>query len=326
VTIEIVPDQNSEVLRLQSGQSDMSVTEIRLSDYAPLKQLADAGKIKLIEVGDAYDADSFWINLKPGAFGSDRRAAWLQRDELRRAISMAVDRQAFLNTVYFGAGVRMFGPVSPANKKWYAPEVPHTPYDPAGAKALLATIGLADRNGDGLLEDAHGQPARFTLITQKGRTDRERATQVIRDELKKIGLSVDVVPLDFGAVVERIYSGQYEAIYLGAPATDPDPAGNLDLWLSAGSQHFWNPGQKTPATEWERRIDDLMAKQVATTDEAERRRLFAEVQKVFAEHQPAVYFAAPRIYMATSAHVVNATPALLPPQILWAADTIAIVH
>ena len=63
--------------------------------------------------------------------------------------------------------------------------------------------------------------------------------------------------------------------------------------------------QKTPATDWERRIDELMAKQIATPDDNERKRLFDEVQRVFVEHEPVVYFAAPRVYVAVSSRVTN---------------------
>ena len=59
---------------------------------------------------------------------------------------------------------------------------------------------------------------------------------------------------------------------------------------------------------------------------AKRRRLFTEVQKIFADHLPAIYFVAPRVYVATSSRVTNLTPSLIPPQLLWAADTIAVVH
>ena len=99
---------------------------------------------------------------------------------------------------------------------------------------------------------------------------------------------------------------------------------NLDFWLSSGSAHFWNIGQKTPATDWERRIDELMTRQVSATDETARRRLFIEAQTIFAEHQPAIYFVAPRVYVATSERVVNVMPSLIPPQLLWAAETIAV--
>jgi peptide/nickel transport system substrate-binding protein len=327
ITIQIVPDQDAELLRLEAGQSDMTSSEMRPSDYAPLKRDAAANRIRLIDLGDGYDMDTFWINLNPGAFADDPRASWIQKDELRHAISMAVNRELFVNTVYFGAGVQAFGPIAPANTKWYSPEVPHAPYDPARAKQLLASIGLVDRNGDGVLEDARNNPARFTLVTQKGRTDRERAAAVIRDELKKIGLVVDVVPLDFGKMMEMVMgTGKYESVYFGPGATDIDPSVSQDFWLSTGGAHFWHPGQTRPATDWERRIDDLMARQVASFDDSERTRLFTDVQKIFAEHEPAIYFAAPRVFLATSSRVGGYTPSLIPPQLLWSADTIAVVR
>jgi len=326
ITVEYVPEQDAEVVRLRSGETDMSVTELRPADYAPLKRDADAGKIKFTDLGLSYDADFLLINLKPNAFGADPRAAWLQKEELRRAISMAVDRDAFVNTVFFGAGVPVFQPITPANRKWFASDVPRPPYDPAGAKRLLASIGLTDRNGDGVLEDANNKPARFTLLTQKGRSERERATVVIRDELRKLGLLVDTVYLEYGEVMTRLLSSQFEALYFGFTFSDTDPASNADMWLSSSASHFWNPSQAKPATEWEARIDELMARQIASQDEAERRRVFAEVQKIFVEHQPLVYFGAPRIFVATSARVVHATPAPITPQLLWAADTIAVVH
>jgi peptide/nickel transport system substrate-binding protein len=90
--------------------------------------------------------------------------------------------------------------------------------------------------------------------------------------------------------------------------------------------HLWNMMQKTPATEWERRIDELMARQIASPDEPERKRLFDQVQKSFGEHLPVIYFVAPRVYVAASARVTNLTPALPRPQLLWAADTIAVTH
>ena len=65
-----------------------------------------------------------------------------------------------------------------------------------------------------------------------------------------------------------------------------------------------------------------MLAQLATPDEAERKRLFDEVQEIFAEYVPALYFAAPRVVIATSPRVANARPALLEPMMLWNADTL----
>jgi peptide/nickel transport system substrate-binding protein len=327
LTVEIVTDQTAELLRLEAGQIDATSSEIATSFYAPLKRAADAGRVRLHDVGVGLNAESLWFNLKPGAFAGDPRAAWLQRDELRQAISLAVDRRIIVDTVYLGAAVPVYGPITPANKLWYSPALPETPHDPDAARQTLAAIGLSDRDGDGLLEDAAGRPARFSLLTQKGRQDLERACAVIRDEMRKVGVVVDVVPLEFSALVDRFANtGQFEAVYFSAYMTDTDPALQPDFWFSFGSAHLWNMAQKTPATDWERRIDTLMARQIASPDERERKRLFDEIQALFAAHAPVVYFAAPRVYVATSSRVTNLTPALLRPQALWSPDTLAVTE
>jgi peptide/nickel transport system substrate-binding protein len=325
VTVEIIPDQSAEQLRLEAGQIDMMSTEIAPEAYAPLKRAADAGRVRLLDLGPSLNANSLWFNLKPGAFAGDPRAAWLQRDELRQAISLAVDRKLFADTVYLGAAVPVFGNITPANKKWYWAGLPQTPHDPEAAKRKLAAIGLTDRNGDGMLEDARNRPAQFTLLTQKGRADLERAGAVIRDEMKKVGVVVDVVGLEVSALIDRFAnSGKYDAVYFSPFATDTDPALNPDFWFSFGSAHLWNMAQKAPATEWEKRIDELMAKQIASPDESERKKLFDEVQQLFAEHEPVVYFVAPRVYVAVSSRVANLTPAVSRPQTLWAPDRLAV--
>ena len=313
IIVRIVPDQNAELLALEAGELDMTTSEVRPEDYAPLKRAAEQGRIKLLDLGVGYGADSLWFNLRPGAFAKDPRAAWIQRDELRQAIAMAVDRKLFADTVYLGAGVPVYGPITPANKKWFSPDVPQPAHDPGKAKQLIASI-------------SGGEPVRFTLLTQKGRSALERGAAVIRDELKKIGVVVDVVPLDGGALVQRIVDPNptYDAVYFNLTATDTDPAINPDFWLSSGQFHAWNIAQKTPATDWERRIDELYAKHAASADQAERVRLFTEIQKIFAEHQPMLYFVAPRVFVASSSRVTNVQPGLIRPQLLWAPEVVAV--
>ena len=205
--------------------------------------------------------------------------------------------------------------------------VPAPAYDPARAKTLLASIGLTDRDGDGRLEDARGGPVRFTLLTQKGQTGLERGAAFVRDALAPLGVVVDVVALERNAVIQTFLSGTgYDAVYFHIGTTDTDPAVNPDFWLSAGTAHVWNLQQPTPATPWEAQIDALMRRQMAAGDLAERKRLFDEVQTIFAAHAPVVYFAAPTVFAAVSTRVINLTPAVMRPQLLWSPDTLAVVH
>ena len=90
-------------------------------------------------------------------------------------------------------------------------------------------------------------------------------------------MTVDVVPLEFGALIDRVSEMDFDVVYLGFRASDTDPGSNLDLWLSGSAFHAWNPSQPAPATVWEARIDALMTAQMATADAVQRKRLFNEV-------------------------------------------------
>jgi peptide/nickel transport system substrate-binding protein len=323
LTVEIVPDQNAEALRLESAAIDlMSNADIKPDDYARFKRLADQGRLRLLDAGVGLDPSVLWFNLKPGP-GPDRKP-WLRRSEFRQALSYAVDRDAIANSVYLGAAVPVWSPVTPRFGPWYSTDVPTYPHDPARARRLLAAAGLTDKNGDGQLEDAAGTPVRFSVLVQKDATIRERTISLLQEQLRALGITLDVVGLDLGSIGQRWASADYDSIFHGFQVSATDPAMTLDFWLSSGSNHFWNPDQPKPATPWEARIDELMRQQSASTDLAERQRLFVEVQRIFAEHEPALYFVAPKVTIALAPRVLNATPAPQVPQLLWSADTLAV--
>lgn len=322
ITLLIVPDQNAEMLKLESGEADLLSSEARPEDIAALRRAADARRLQAVEAGVGLDPDFLWFNLRPGAVKPAR--AWLQAPELREAISLAVDRQAFVDVVYLGAGVPIAGPITPGNLKWFDASRPLPPHDPARAAQLLEGLGLTDRNGDGIREARDGQPAQFALLTQKGNAVRERGAAFLQRELAKIGLRADLVTFDAGTVIGRVTAGDYEAAWFGVVASDTDPGTQLDFWTSRGAFHLWNPNQTAPATPWEQRIDTLAQEFVGTTDETARRRAFAAMLDEFDAARPVLYFGAPIVVVPMSARVTRARPALLQPSVLWDAERLQV--
>lgn len=324
LTVLIVSDQNTETLRMQNGDADLMVNgDIRPEDYASFRRLSDQGRMRLIPAGIGLDPSQLWFNLSPARAG-DPRNPWMRQKAFRHAISCAVDRQAIVNGVYLGEAVPIYGPVTPGNRTWHAPPAAPCAHDPARARELLASVGLSDRNGDGMLEDAAGSPARFSILTQSGHTIRERTAAMIQEQLRQVGLTVDVVGMDPGGLGQRWQQGDYDSIYFGVQNSQTDPALTPQFWLSGGVFHFWNPRQPAPATDWERQIDERMDRHAAAFDPAERQRLFAEVQRLFDEEMPALYFAAPKVTLAVSSRVHNEQPAPQIPQLLWTPDTLAV--
>ena len=323
IDLQFLPDQNAEVLRLQAGDVDLISNQVRFEDLASLKTLESQGRVALHDAGVSIAPDMMWFNLDPAA-KTARTRPWLQRDEFRHAISAAVDRQALVDTVFLGEAVLIGGPITPGHRGWFVPELLRPAFNPEAATRLLSSIDLSDRNGDGLLDDSQGQTARFSLLTQKGHTVRERSAAMVQEHLRRIGLQVDVVPLEVRSMIEAWGKGEYDAIYFAIEFDSFDPARHLDFWLSSGAFHFWHPRQTAPATAWEGRIDELMKQQAATLDEPERRRLFTDAQRVLAEHEPVLYFAAPKVILATNARVRGVTPSVLAPNLLWNAERMSV--
>jgi peptide/nickel transport system substrate-binding protein len=324
LVLEIVPDQNAELLRLQSGDIDLTQSELRAEDYVAARRAEEQGQLKILELGVGTDADAFWFCLKPEVKGDDPRFAFVQRPEFRQAISHAVDRELFADDVFLSAAVPIWGPITPGNRPWFWPDVPRYRPDLDASRKLLASIGLEDRNGNGVVEDLRGTEARFTVVTQRGIGFYERGTAFLRESAARVGIALDIAPLENSALIERLLACNYDAIYYRPLATDLDPAGNPDFWLSSGGAHLWNMNQRAPMTDWERRIDTLMLEQAATTDPDRRIELFRDVQRIFAENLPVLYFAAPRLYYAHSARVAGIEPSVLRPPALWNADMISV--
>ena len=318
----VLASQAAEALKLQSGEIDlMTNADFRPEDYSAFKRAADDGRLRLIDNGVGLDPNLLWFNLT-SAKTADPKSRWFNNKAFRQAISCAVDRQAIVNTVYLGEAIPIYGPVTPANRTWFADVRPACEHDLAKARTLFASAGLADRNHDGTLEDATGKPVRFSMLTQADHI-RARVAAVIQEQLRQIGVGVDIVPLDVGALFKRYSEGQYDSIYFGIQASATDPALNDGFWRSSGVWHFWNPNQKAPATDWERRMEDLMTKSATAPDLGERVRLFTEVQKIFVDEMPAIYFVTPKVTLAVSSRVRNPQPAPQLPQLLWSADTLA---
>lgn len=321
LVLEILPEAGTELLRMGAGQLDLMQQQLPAADVATARDLERKGVVTVQEAGVALDSDTLFFNLRPAAWAKDPRRAWLPTDAFRQALSHAVDREAYANAVYLGAAVPVHGPITPGNKAWFWPDLPRYRPDQAKARELLTGLGLQNRDDDPWLEDAAGAEARFTLLTFKSI---ERGALVLKERFEAVGVAVDVVPLENGALIERMLAGNFEAIFFNYTSSDTDPAMQADFWLSSGSGHFWNLSEPTPATPWEAEIDGLMTRQVMSLDPAERTRLFREVQRVFSEHLPALYFAAPRVYTAVGTRVRNLTPGVVPPQLLWSADTLAL--
>lgn len=323
IDMSIVPEANTEMLRLQGGESDVITNFATAEDLASLRQAEAAGRVQLADAGPSVDVWTLWFDLRPAAPSAKDRP-WLQAPEFRRALSHAINRQAIVDTVYLGQAVPVYGPVSPGHGPWYQPDLPPIVYDLTRARTLLSSIGLTDRDGDGTLDDSANRPVRFSIITRSGVPHRERTVAMIQEQLRPLGIGVDVTALPANDIVQRFTSGNFDAIYFGALSSTREPSSGF--WLSSGPFHFWHPGQAAPATAWEARIDQLFQQQAGTTDQAARVKLMAEAQQLLADNLPAIWLVAPRQIVPVSSRLRGVTPQIFFPPVLWNAERISLAN
>lgn len=135
---------------------------------------------------------------------------WNQRREMfkdarvRRALTMAVDREAIVQAVRRGYGQLGNTTIPPIFWNHDPQSGAELKYDTLGARRLLAEAGWEDRNRDGVIENAQGVPFRFTLITNLGNTERKDITEIVQAHLRKVGIDVRPRIMEWGSMLETI--------------------------------------------------------------------------------------------------------------------------
>lgn len=250
-------------------------------------------------------------NFKP--FVDPAKMAIFSNPEFRIACSEATDRQTMINTLLFGQGTALYGPESPSNKVWTNPNIPTFPYNPESAKKRLDKLGLIDRNGDGIREDAQGRPIRFTIVTNRENNIREKVAQQLKENLGAIGLGVSVQVLQFNNLLTRITTTfDFDCCLLGiATGVPPHPAMAGNGWLSSGRMHAWYPSQKAPATDWEEKLDTLYTSMKRTFDQKEQQKIYFEMQDIYARQQPTISLFTSNVFVAAKNKIGNLKPSVL---------------
>jgi peptide/nickel transport system substrate-binding protein len=225
--------------------------------------------------------------------------------------------------VFSGRATPAAGPVSPANSFWRDPRLPESRYDPVGARALLAEAGFA-WDAEGRMRDGGGREVRFTVLTNAGNESHARLGAFIQEDLAKIGVHASTSVVEGSSLFARITGTfDYEACLLGITQTDPDPSAEMGLWLSRAPLHLWNPGQETPQTDWEARVDELMESQMEALDPTARRARFFEVQRIIYDQLPVLDLVVPHGLLGAARRVGNLSPTPLA-HALWNAEEISV--
>jgi len=277
VTVRFLLNDGARTAALLAGDVDL-IEQIPTSDLARLRRdprlvVTEIPSLRTVFVSPDYSrtganplvTDNAGTPLPENPFRDVR---------VRRALSMAINRDALVERVMEVAG-EATAQWLPRGAFGYNPDVKPMPFDPEGAKRLLAEAGFPDG-------------FRMTLATPNDRWPNDaRLAQAVAQMWTRIGVRTQVDAMPFTAFVPR-RSRQEHAIQIGAWGSSTGEASNYLLSIVATHDRQKLTGPSNMTRHSDPRIDELLARGAATMDDEAREAIWREAVAYYAEQVPMI--------------------------------------
>ncbi|SDK40042.1 ABC transporter substrate-binding protein [Aliiruegeria lutimaris] len=220
--------------------------------------------------------------LNVGYLAYNAQVAPFDNPKVRKALNMAIDKNAIIDVVFQGAGVVAKNPIPPTI--WsYNDAVEDDPYDPEAAKAALEAEGVTD-----LSMKIWAMP-----VQRPYNPNARRMAELMQEDFSKIGVDVEVVSYEWGEYLSRSKELDRDgAILLGWTGDNGDPDNFLAVLLGCDGV-----GKSNRAQWCNEEFDALIQKAKVTSDVAERTKLYEEAQVVFKREAPWATIAHSTVFM-----------------------------
>ncbi|HEU5210814.1 MAG TPA: ABC transporter substrate-binding protein, partial [Longimicrobiales bacterium] len=264
VVMRIIPEQASQVAELRAGTIDLALGA-PAGDFARLDSLPQLR-------GIARPTRQYF------AIGWNNRHPPLDDPIVRRALAMALNRERML-TLRYGYGELAAGPV-PSFHWAYPEDVEPLPFSPDSARALLASRGIEDRNGDGTVELRNGSQFGIQYWAPTVNAFNRDVAELVRGDLAAIGVTVNVRGVDYNTMIADVTGPRtFDAAQLGFSSDF-----HLNLRDSFHSDHL--DGDMQLAGYANPRADSLIEALERTVDREDALPLYAEFQRLIRDEQP----------------------------------------
>jgi len=275
----VIPENTSQVAELITGGAQLILAP-RADDLAKIEE--DRRLRVIVKPARMYHFIG-WNGLREP----------LSKPAVRRALSMAIDRATILEVLRGGRGELAAGPIGPFH--WAYPDtVRPLPFDTATARTLLASNGLVDRDGDGVLDLPDGAPFRVELKIAASNAFNRDVAGVIQSDLGAIGVGLDIVPAEFNTLIGDISSPErnFDAVLMGWEADF-----RINLRDTFHSDALGGPFQL--ASYHNAEVDSLLDRLETTHDRARADPLWQRVQQIMRDEEPWTFlWYVPNLYAA----------------------------
>lgn len=284
VVVEVVPDEATQLSLLRSGKVD-AIENVLPQNVAELK---NHPQIDLLTHIPRTYFNIIWNTSRP----------LLSEKEVRQALTLAIDRQAIVDGIHFGYAKIASSPY-PSSFWVRKKDLQPWPFDPERAKALLASRGFKDTDGDGVLERG-GQRFEIELMAPAENSIRRNIALLVQQQLKNVGIAVTPRIVEFNAMLDPIKKHEFDGVVSGlAIATN---LSLFDTFHTKGKDSFNWGLYSNPE------VDQLIEKIDAAIDPRTVKAEFDRVQDILHEDQPVTFTYESLRISAASKRVKNIDP------------------
>lgn len=210
--------------------------------------------------------------------------------EVRRAINMAIDRKAIVDSVYQGMG-QVAKSVLPPTMWGYNGSIEGYSYDPEAAKKLLDGAGVKD-----LKMKIWAMP-----VSRPYMPNARRAAELMQADLAKVGIGVEIVSYEWGEYLKKVRDEARDgAVILGGTSDNGDPDNLLSYFFSCSGV-----GGSNNANWCDKPLDEIFQKARTSSDQSERTKLYEEAQAMISDQAPWVPIAHSTVVLPMSKKVKN---------------------
>ena len=276
---KILPDYRTRIAQLQSGEVDV-VAGLRVED-ADLPSRNPNLKI-ISAVGRDYDFLG-WNNIDPETWAKSVGKTIAPHRlfgsaNVRRALTMAINRDEIVKAYLRTHGQQAIGGVSPLFKWAYNDSLKPLPFDKTQAMALLEKEGWKDSDGDGIL-DKNGVKFSFTLKLASGNQLRDIVATVVQQQLKNLKIEMKIDQVERGTFWNDVMQRKYDAWFAGFSV--PLQMQLDDLWGSDLKKYPFNL-----AGFHNKRSDEILSAVKTLKNESDGAALWKEFQVIVHNEQP----------------------------------------
>ncbi|MCX8082217.1 MAG: ABC transporter substrate-binding protein [bacterium] len=303
----IISDANMSLLKFKTGEID--IVSVRGQDYPLLEPLQKEQNFTIYKIGPSLGSEFITLNQNEKSPLPGYKKEWFRNKNFRQAIAYAIDKDNIIKNVYGGFATPQDGPLNISCGFFYNPYVNKYPYDIKKAEQILKREGFTKHNG--VLFDKHNHPVEFTILTNSNNYERIQIASIVQDDLKKLGMKVNLLPVEFNTLVTKIsVTKDWEAVIIGLTG-GIEPHGGKNVWHSKGQLHLWNlNADRNDLTEWERKIDVIFEEGAKELRLFKRKALYDKWQIIVSEELPLIYTVNPTVMTAVRNRFENLKPSV----------------